>query len=110
MRLNRELHENRNAQLLQEYRRGGAQAFTLLYEAYAPLVRWCLRNTLPRALYSTDGDDLTQEVFMRLANGAPPLLTDADITRWLTTITRNAAISSRRKCRPRTNCTVFDQP
>ncbi len=103
-------HENRNAELLQQYRRGRTHAFTALYDAYAPFVRWSLRNTLPRALYSTDGDDLTQEVFIRLANGSPPLPTDADITRWLTTITRNLAISSRRKCRPRTNCAIFDQP
>jgi len=83
--------------------------FSALYDAYAPLVRWGLRNVLSRTLYNAEGDDLTQEVFLRLVKHAPTLPTHADRVRWLMTVTRNVAISARRKRRMTTNCELVDQ-
>ncbi len=83
--------------------------FPAIYDAYAPLVRWCLRHVLPRNLYNAEGDDLTQEVFLRLIKHDPMLPTHADRVRWLTTVTRNVGISARRKRRMTTNCEILDR-
>jgi len=83
--------------------------FTTLYDAYAPLVRWGLRNVLSRTLYNSEAEDLTQEVFLRLVKHAPTLPTHTDRVRWLMTVTRHVAISARRKRRMTTNCELVDQ-
>lgn len=84
-------------------------SFPELYRAYAPLVRWSLRNVLSRTLYHAEGEDLTQEVFLRLIKHGPWLTTHADRVRWLTTVTRNIGISARRRRRMTTNCETIHE-
>jgi DNA-directed RNA polymerase specialized sigma24 family protein len=60
-------------------------------------------------LYNAEGEDLTQEVFLRFIKYEPTLPTHADRVRWLLTVTRNVAISARRKRRMTTNCELVDE-
>jgi len=48
-------------------------------------------------------------VFLRVAWRAPALRTDLDVTRWLTRIAHNLAISARRKRRMTTNHAIIEQ-
>ena len=82
-----------DAELLRSYARDRSQ------EAFTELVRRCLNLVYFAALRRTDGDtqlaeDVTQSVFIDLANGAKALSHHAALTGWLYTATRNRAINA----------------
>jgi len=91
------------------YRTGGnVPPFNAVYDEYVPLLRRCLRGILPRSLYSAEGEDLIQEVFLAFAIRPPVVRSDAQLRCWLITVARSKAFSALRKQRLRTNCTIID--
>lgn len=76
-------------------RAGDREAWRVLYTRYARLVHGVVLAGLPAAVVA-DGEDLTQEVFMRAMRRVGDLRDDGAVGAWLAGIARHAAASHRR--------------
>lgn len=73
--------------------RAGERAIAALFDEYRrPLFAFLLRHGTP----ASDVEDLVQEVFVRVARGAPAFRGDAAVSSWIYSIARNLCIDGAR--------------
>ena len=81
-------------ELLRRYHEGEVQAFGVLLERYRrPVYNFILRYLGDR----NQAEDLLQEVFLRIVQGAGDFKGESKFTTWLYTIARNLCIDTARK-------------
>lgn len=82
------------SQIVSRLRRGDKGAFDEVYDRYRPKIfGFVLRMTGQQEL----AEDLTQDVFLKLATHAGRLTEDSRVDSWLFTVARNAVYSHRRR-------------
>src|SRR5918911_4668103 len=86
--------EAADEELMLAYRTGDAAAFDTLYRRHrAPLYRFVLRSVKSRAL----GEELFQEIWMRVIEARSRYVPQAKFTTWLYTIAHNHLVDHWRK-------------
>jgi RNA polymerase sigma-70 factor, ECF subfamily len=89
-----ELSEMQDIDLLRQYNAGDPDAFLALFHRYRkPLYNFILRNIR----YADAAEDLLQDVFVRIIQGAEDFRGESKFTTWLYTIARNLCIDRNRK-------------
>jgi len=84
---------------------GDGGAFSLLVDRHKDRVHWLVRRMLPW----TDGDDLTQDVFVRAYQALPRFRGECAFRTWLFKITRNLCLSEIRKRERRGDHLSFEE-
>jgi RNA polymerase sigma-70 factor (ECF subfamily) len=92
--------------LMEAYQRGDVRAFEeLLARHRKPVMNFLYRQVGSEAL----AEDLLQEVFLRIIQGAPTYKAKAKFTTWLYTIARNLCVDNARRAKHR-KARSLDQP
>jgi RNA polymerase sigma-70 factor, ECF subfamily len=92
--------------LLRQYKTGDPDAFLVLFHRYRkPLYNFILRNIHP----ADAAEDLLQDVFLRIIQGAEAFREESKFTTWLYTIARNLCIDRNRKMGLRRNVSLDER-
>lgn len=93
-------------ELLNRYLNGDLESFLVLFRKYRkPLYNFILRNIGANDL----AEDLLQDVFLRVIQGAKGFKNESKFSTWLYTIARNRCIDQLRRNKPR-NQEYLDEP
>jgi len=90
--------------LVEAAQKGDREAFTQLYNSYAPMVHGVLLARVPRG----EVDDLVQDVFLQAFKKLHALRNVNTFGAWLATITRNRAMDFHRRSRAEEELTEED--